>query len=59
MKYLQASFSIESPAKVFGCAACIYGEQHGYEHTYEDGCHADLRLECPCWLCQGSPEESD
>lgn len=38
MKYLQSSFTIERPAQVFGCEACIYGPKHGYEHTRGEGC---------------------
>lgn len=38
MKYLQTSFSVRTPETVFGCAACIYGERHGYDHTFGEGC---------------------
>lgn len=47
MKYLQSSFSIAAPEQVFGCAACIYGEKHGYLHTCKKPCpHGDPL--CPC-----------
>ena len=47
MQYLQPSFSVPMPNKVFGCEACIYGEQHGYPHTCVKPCRYGDPF-CPC-----------
>lgn len=52
MKYLQASFSIEKPAQVRGCEACIYGarvrgRRAVYKHTHGEGCTAPRPASLP------------